>query len=102
MLGRLGLHKPFILTSRAIACMHVRFRALPPSIVAALCPPQVCYGQNVLLTGDCEELGAWDLSRSTRMEWSEGRNGEHHWSATITLPRGANVEYKFVIDDPRQ
>lgn len=62
---------------------------------------EVCYGQNVLLTGDCEELGAWDLSRSTRMEWSEGRNGEHHWSATITLPRGANVEYKFVIDDPR-
>lgn len=62
----------------------------------------MCFGQNVLLTGSSPELGEWDLSRAARMEWSEGRNGEHHWSASVELPAGADVEYKFVIDDPKQ
>lgn len=63
---------------------------------------QVNFGQHVVLTGSSPELGEWDLGRSPRMEWSEGRNGEHHWSATVELPAGADVEYKFVIDDPKQ
>ncbi|EFN51955.1 hypothetical protein CHLNCDRAFT_139626 [Chlorella variabilis] len=60
---------------------------------------KVCFGQSVVLTGDAEELGGWDLGRAPRMEWSEGHNGEHHWTATVSLPAGATLEYKFVIED---
>ena len=75
----------------------------PPDRAAPACPARrVCFGQSVVLTGDAEELGGWDLGRAPRMEWSEGHNGEHHWTATVSLPAGATLEYKFVIEDKNQ
>ena len=75
-----------------------RFLASSPS--SAACPPllQTYYGQRVLLVGSSQELGAWKLDAGLPLRWSE----EHKWSATVALPAGAAVEYKFVITDPEQ
>lgn len=64
------------------------------------CPAflQVCFGQQVLLVGSAEGMGGWQLESGLALTWSEG----HCWSATVPLPLGADVEFKFVITDPRQ
>lgn len=58
---------------------------------------EVCFGQQVLLVGSAEGMGGWQLEGGLPLTWSEG----HCWSATVPLPLGADVEFKFVITDPR-
>ena len=47
--------------------------------------------------GSHERLGAWDLAAAVPAAWSEG----HAWTATVELPLGAEIEYKFAVVDPR-
>lgn len=51
-----------------------------------------------MLVGSADALGGWELSRAPHMTWSEG----DLWSATVELPAGANIEYKFALWDPHQ
>ncbi len=46
--------------------------------------------------GNLPQLGGWKLDRAVRMGWSAG----HVWSATVDLPAGASIEYKFAVRDP--
>lgn len=57
---------------------------------------KVDFGQHVVLVGDAPELGSWDLASGSAMTWSEGDT----WTTTVHLPRGAVVEYKFVLTSP--
>lgn len=58
---------------------------------------QVHFGQQVVLVGSHERLGAWCLDTgAVRMAWTVGND----WSATLELPLGAELEYKFAVVDP--
>lgn len=59
-------------------------------------PLQVNFGQEVKLVGSHEALGAWQLDKAVAATWSEG----HQWSASVELPAGAQLEFKFVVSDP--
>lgn len=45
------------------------------------------------VVGDAAELGAWKLEGALALDWAEG----DLWSATLSLPKGQPVEFKFVI-----
>lgn len=74
----------------------------PPLLLTTLppapAPLQVDFGQQVLLVGDAPQLGSWELGNAPHMSWSEGDT----WTATVDLPEGASVEYKFVLQNPGQ
>lgn len=72
--------------------------ACPRARPRPLSPAQVDFGQQVLLVGDAPQLGSWELGHAPHMSWSEGDT----WTATVDLPEGAAVEYKFVLQSPGQ
>jgi hypothetical protein len=49
----------------------------------------------MVLVGDADVLGAWELQRAPVMTWSEGDD----WRVTVDLPAGQEVEYKFAVSD---
>lgn len=53
---------------------------------------QVPFGQELTICGSAAQLGGWDLEKALKMTWSEG----DRWQATVELPAGAGVEWKFV------
>lgn len=53
---------------------------------------QVPFGQELTICGSAAQLGGWDLDKALKMTWSEG----DRWQATVELPSGAGVEWKFV------
>lgn len=57
---------------------------------------KVNFGQELVLVGSADALGAWELARAPHMTWNDG----DVWTATIELPAGAHVEYKFALWDP--
>lgn len=75
------------------ACTH-RPPPSPPSLPA----PQVNFGQALVLVGSAEQLGSWQLEHAPTMTWGEG----DVWTASLELPAGANIEYKFALTDPHQ
>ena len=77
-----------------MAIAHALCRRLPPPAACA----QVPFGHHLVLVGNTEELGGWELSRAPLMSWSEG----DVWTASVALPAGAAVEYKFVQQVPNQ
>lgn len=54
---------------------------------------QTNYGEEVRVVGNHWELGHWDPSRAPRMTWTDN----HVWVASISLPVGEPLEYKYVI-----
>lgn len=56
------------------------------------------FAQEVLLVGSLPQLGGWGLEGAVRLTWGEG----HAWTATVELPAGAELEYKFVVTDPHR
>lgn len=48
------------------------------------------------LVGSHEALGSWQVDKAVPATWSEG----HQWSASVELPAGAQLEFKFVVADP--
>lgn len=86
-------------------CMHLllpQFKSQSPRNVAHTSAPhppvQVEFGQDVLIVGSHETLGAWQLDGAARCSWKEG----DVWEASVDLPAGAELEYKFVVADPSQ
>ncbi|KAI7840404.1 hypothetical protein COHA_005835 [Chlorella ohadii] len=57
---------------------------------------KVNFGQELVLVGSTDSLGGWELARAPHMTWNEG----DLWTATIELPAGTHVEYKFALWDP--
>ncbi|KAK4266563.1 hypothetical protein QN277_027460 [Acacia crassicarpa] len=51
---------------------------------------QVEFGEHVVILGSTKELGSW--KKSVPMSWTE--NG---WVYDLELPKGKNIEFKFVI-----
>ena len=83
------------------ARMHMLCRAQPTTPPAHPRPPaclQVHFAQEIVLVGDSPALGAWQLSSAAAMTWGEG----DVWSATVSLPAGADVAFKFVVTDPKR
>jgi alpha-amylase len=58
----------------------------------------VHFAQEIVLVGDSPALGAWQLTSAAAMTWGEG----DVWSATVSLPAGADVAFKFVVTDPKR
>ncbi len=53
----------------------------------------MAFGEHLRVVGSHEALGGWEVGRAPALEWSEG----HVWTATLDLPAGEEMEYKFVI-----
>ncbi|PSC73322.1 water chloroplastic [Micractinium conductrix] len=66
------------------------------AVTFTLIDKKVDFGEQVVLVGNTPELGNWQLDHAPNMTWSEGDT----WVATITLPPGTHVEYKFVLRSP--
>lgn len=56
-------------------------------------PFRVEFGQHICVVGGCPELGNWILADAVSLTWSDG----DMWNATVELPAGAVVEYKYVV-----
>jgi hypothetical protein len=51
-------------------------------------------GENLFVVGSSMELGAWDVSRSVPMQWTDG----NVWVAKVDInPAPGRVEYKYVV-----
>ncbi len=48
-------------------------------------------GRSIWVSGSDPLLGAWDLSKAVKLNWSEGNN----WTSAVPLPPG-KYEYKYV------
>jgi hypothetical protein len=55
-------------------------------------------GDKVLLTGECEELGWWDVHKALQLTTDE--DTFPYWSVTVDLKAGEMVAYKFLIGKP--
>lgn len=55
------------------------------------------FGETVQITGDCEELGAWDISKSVEMEFINLNT----WAVDIPFDKSCNqfIHYKYVVSD---
>ena len=76
------------------ACTHQHVPSKRP-LSTRLCThsPQVAYGHQLALVGDAESLGGWEVGHAPVMQWGEG----HVWTASLQLPAGAAVNYKFIV-----
>ena len=54
---------------------------------------ETAFGERVCVLGNHEIMGAWDVSRATALEWTEG----HAWKTSIELPAGGVFFYKYVV-----
>lgn len=51
-------------------------------------------GENLFVVGSSIELGAWDISRSVPLQWTDG----NVWVAKVDIdPASGRVEYKYVV-----
>eukprot|EP00288_Rhodomonas_lens_P014591 CAMPEP_0177706588 /NCGR_PEP_ID=MMETSP0484_2-20121128/9304_1 /TAXON_ID=354590 /ORGANISM="Rhodomonas lens, Strain RHODO" /LENGTH=454 /DNA_ID=CAMNT_0019218057 /DNA_START=354 /DNA_END=1718 /DNA_ORIENTATION=+ len=74
-----------------------RGRTRIPVTFTVRCPlTQV--GEKVLLLGDAEELGSWNPLAAVPLETTN--NTYPLWHATVDMPAGAIVEYKYAIGTP--
>ena len=54
------------------------------------------YGENVYISGSTSELGDWDTNLAIALS-AECYTAENPiWHATVTLPAGFEVQYKFI------
>mmetsp|Transcript_24076 Transcript_24076/g.51749 ORF Transcript_24076/g.51749 Transcript_24076/m.51749 type:complete len:259 (-) Transcript_24076:277-1053(-) len=56
-------------------------------------PHSVPFGQEVLITGDSDELGSWSLAKARKLAWQEG----DVWRVTVDLPAETSIEYKYAV-----
>lgn len=54
---------------------------------------ETAFGERVCVLGNHEIMGAWDVSRATALEWTEG----HAWRTSVELPAGGVFFYKYVV-----
>ena len=65
----------------------------PPSLAPHTPPLQVAFGQHLAVVGDAKALGGWEVGHAPELRWGEG----DVWSASVELPAGAAVNYKFIV-----
>ncbi|KAJ2980566.1 hypothetical protein NUW58_g6913 [Xylaria curta] len=53
-------------------------------------------GQTIKIVGNIPELGSWQISRAVALDASQYTSSNHLWRATVNLPPGKVVEYKFI------
>ena len=53
------------------------------------------FGTNVFVVGDAPSLGAWNAANAVPL----APTAYPTWTGTVTLPRGANVSFKFIKKD---
>jgi len=53
------------------------------------------WGQGVKLIGSHPKLGSWSLNKAIDLRWSNN----DVWTATVSLPAGSVLEYKYVVID---
>jgi len=53
---------------------------------------QTHWGDRIVLVGDVPELGSWDPARGVELQGDDYPT----WTASVLLPPGAAVEYKYV------
>jgi alpha-amylase len=58
----------------------------------------VDFGDQLLVVGDVDQLGGWELERAPHMVWTEG----DVWQATVDMPSGTAAEFKFVLSSPKR
>ncbi len=54
------------------------------------------FGQTIKIVGNTAELGNWDTSKAVALDASEYTSNNHVWKATISLPAGKAIEYKYI------
>lgn len=59
---------------------------------------RTAYGQRVKVTGNCAELGNWDLTKAFPLEYLSDNMWLGH--LPVTASAGAAIAYKFVIEKP--
>ncbi|MBP1590389.1 MAG: hypothetical protein ILO10_09380 [Kiritimatiellae bacterium] len=87
---------------RLVAIATILFAGLFPALAPAASPFPVpitfAYTNDVgnhyylCVIGNCPALGDWDLTRAVPLAWHDG----NVWSATIAIPAGTELEYKFI------
>ncbi|EFN52802.1 hypothetical protein CHLNCDRAFT_54232 [Chlorella variabilis] len=92
--------KPRLMLLRAVAAQTVQARAGGAGTVAVTFTinKKLNFGQQMVLVGDAEALGAWELERAPVLTWSEGDD----WRVTLDLPAGSQLEYKFAVTSPHE
>eukprot|EP00877_Chromochloris_zofingiensis_P012733 jgi/Chrzof1/7713/Cz02g33260.t1 len=50
------------------------------------------FGESLALVGDVPELGDWDTNKAVQLQWNEG----DLWTATVSLPVGHEVSFKYI------
>ncbi|PRW56450.1 ribonuclease E G chloroplastic [Chlorella sorokiniana] len=67
----------------------------PPPLLRVVFQVPECrliFGEQLILVGAAEELGAWDVWRAPRMVWQEGDT----WAVEVALPAG-QLAFKLVV-----
>lgn len=67
----------------------------PPPLLRVVFQVPECrliFGEQLILVGAAEELGAWDVWRAPRMVWQEGDT----WAVEVALPAGQHA-FKLVV-----
>ena len=54
-------------------------------------------GESVFVVGNCPELGAWDPVRALKLIPTNCAGSTCDWMATVGLPEGKRIEYKYVF-----
>lgn len=54
------------------------------------------YGQTIKVAGNIAALGNWDTSKAVALSASSYTSSDPLWKATINLPAGTSVQYKYI------
>ncbi|KAI2632398.1 carbohydrate-binding module family 20 protein [Hypoxylon sp. NC1633] len=55
------------------------------------------FGQTVKIVGSIAALGSWDTSKAVALSASSYTSSNPLWKATVTLPAGQAITYKYII-----
>jgi cyclomaltodextrin glucanotransferase len=86
-----------VLLPRSIA-VYEQTRALPTGTVVVdlqVHGVRTAFGERVVICGDAQEFGSWDLDRAVPMEWIDDAT----WGTTVALDAsaGRDVHYKYAV-----
>jgi alpha-amylase len=57
------------------------------------------FGTNIFVVGSIAELATWNTGSAPPLTWLNGNGTRGNWRATLTLPAGTAVEYKYIKKD---
>jgi hypothetical protein len=55
------------------------------------------WGESVQVVGSIPQLGNWDQTAALPLDAARYTDANHVWSATVILPAGTQVQYKYVL-----